>query len=134
MLRVAIHDLFTLDVTQIMLEYLLFEKVYERLNVFGHLAHILSSIQLGKIDFREGSLEELDVELIAKEYSHVIDWLLNPQISEDVVSQLYDDLHDYIIMLFFKYGSHDVLKYFLLTRRPMTWSNNFRACTYFLPH
>ena len=80
MLWVPVHDFLSLDVAEIILKYLLTKKVNERLNVFGHLSHILPSRQLREIDFRESRLEELNVELITEEYSHVIYGLLHAQV------------------------------------------------------
>ena len=83
---------------QIILKDLLTKKVNERLNIFCHLCHILSGSQLWKIDFWESSLEKLDVEFITKEYSNVLNRFFYAQISKYVIAQLYDDLHDYIIL------------------------------------
>jgi hypothetical protein len=97
-LWVPVHDFLSLDVAEIILKYLLAKKVNERLNVFGHLSHILTSRQLRKINFWESCLEELNVELITEEYCYIIYGFLHAQIPEDLVSKLDYHLHDYIIL------------------------------------
>lgn len=98
MLWVTVHDFLSLDVAEIILKYLLTKKVNERLNVFGHLSHILPSRQLREINFRESRLEELNVELITEEYCDVVNGFLHAQVPEDLVSKLDYHLHDYIIL------------------------------------
>ena len=65
MLRVAMHDFISLNVAEIVFQNLLPKQVYERLNVLCHFVHILTLGELTKVNLREGSLEKLDVELIA---------------------------------------------------------------------
>lgn len=98
MLWVPVYDFLSLNVAEIILKYLLTKKVNERLNVFGHLSHILPSRQLREINFRESRLEELNVELITEEYCDVIYGFLYAQVPEDFVSKLDYHLHDYIIL------------------------------------
>lgn len=79
-LWVPVHDFLSLDVAEIIFKYLLTKKVNERLNIFSHLSHILSSRQLREINFWESCLEELNVELITKEHCNVIYGLLDAQV------------------------------------------------------
>jgi len=97
-LWVPVHDFLSFYVAEIILKYLLTKKVNERLNVFGHLSHILTSRQLREIDFWEGCLEELNVELITEEYCDIIYGFLHAQVPEDLISKLDYHLHDYIIL------------------------------------
>lgn len=97
MLWVAVHNLNAFDMAQIVLQDLLSKKVDERLNVFGHLFHILTGCKLREIYLRESCLKELNVELITEKHCHIIYRVFNTQIPENVISQLDDHLHDYII-------------------------------------
>jgi hypothetical protein len=96
--RVAIDYLLSLDVAEVILEDLLTQKVNERLNVFCHFTNVLTCCQLREINLRESSLEKLNVEFVTEKDSNIVDGLLHSQISQYVITQLNDDLHDYIIL------------------------------------
>lgn len=96
MLRVAAHNLIAFYVTQIILQNLFSKKVNERLNVFGHFFHILACSKLREIYLWESCLEELNVEFITEKHCYIIYWVLNPQIPENIISELDDHFHDYI--------------------------------------
>ena len=63
-LRVAMHYLLSLDVAQIVLQYLFTQQVYERLNILSHFIHILTLSELTKVNLGESCLKELYVEFI----------------------------------------------------------------------
>lgn len=65
MFRVSTDDLLTLNMGEIILQYLLSQQVNESLNVFSHLSLISGLLQLREVDVRECGLEKLDVECIA---------------------------------------------------------------------
>lgn len=58
------HNLLSLDVAQIVLQYLLAQQVYKRLNILSHFIHILTLCELTKVNLGESCLEELYVEFI----------------------------------------------------------------------
>lgn len=64
MLGVAMDDLLSLDVGEIIFQNLLTKEVDERLNILRHFVHILTGSQLTEVDLGERSLEELDVKFI----------------------------------------------------------------------
>lgn len=64
MLWIAIHDLLAPYVRQVVLQYLLTKEINQSLDILSHLLLVLSGCQLREIDFREGRLEELNVEFI----------------------------------------------------------------------
>jgi len=63
-LRVAMDDLLSSDVREVIFQNLLTKQVDERLNILCHLVHILAGCQLTKIDLWESSLEKLNVKLV----------------------------------------------------------------------
>lgn len=77
MLRIAIDDFLSTDVAQVVFEYLSTKEINERLNVLCHFLYIFSSRQLTEVDFRKGSLEELNVEFVAEEDGNIVNWILN---------------------------------------------------------
>jgi hypothetical protein len=94
-LRVAINDLISADVGQIVFEDLLAKQVNQGLDVLRHLLLVLPCCQLAEVDIGESRLEELDIELIGEEHSEILDGLLHPQVPQDVISQLDNHLHNY---------------------------------------
>ena len=64
MLRIAIHNLLAPYVRQVVLQYLLAKEIDQGLDILSHLLLVLSGCQLREIYFREGRLEELNVEFI----------------------------------------------------------------------
>lgn len=77
-LWVALDDLLTRDVTQIISQYLLAQQVYQGLQVLGHLLFIRGLSYISKIYLREGHLKELQVERISIKCKLInISWIWN---------------------------------------------------------
>jgi len=75
--RIAIHDLITTNVREVVLQNFFTQKINESLNIFCHFLLSLCLFQGAEVNIRKCALEELNVKLVAEKDRDVINLVLD---------------------------------------------------------
>jgi hypothetical protein len=54
----------------------------------------LGLLERAEVDVREGTFKELNVKLVAEEDRDIVDWVLDSEVAENLVSEVQNGLND----------------------------------------